>query len=230
MAVTFTVRAKRHFQFLIGTYGFVISSEEVSDRDPEMEGVVTYSSQTTFVVIDGGMGSAGVRFGRRKDAGKSVLDVRIVYEYKVLNAKEKAIVLSFDPKDDVKASKIIESKGLPWGGRLDDAMAELERQLAEDARWLRKYADPFLRGDFSRWLEINEYWAMKTRAEYARRHNGKDDVEWVMKRGEDGVMRKLGEKTLAQDYLEELRKEYAEESASGKSSIQKWLEKALGKK
>lgn len=114
---------------------------------------------------------------------------------------------------------------------MDDAMAELERQLAEEAHLLRKYADPFLRGDFSRWLEINEYWATKTRAEYARRHNGKDYVEWIMKRGEDGVMRKLGEKTLAQDYLEELRKEYAEEGTSGKSSIiKKWLEKTSGKK
>jgi hypothetical protein len=238
MTLTFVERTKKHFLFLIEEYGFTLSHEKVADRDPEMEGIVKYDSQTTFVVIHGGMGGVGVGFGRIKDSKGEKnflapsLTAGIVYEYKAFSAKERAIVLSFDPKDDAKASKLIDLKRLSWRGRLDDVMGELERQLAEEARWLRKYANPFLRGDFSQWLEIYQYMVARQRAEYARRHGGKENVGLIMKRGEDGAMRKLGEKTLWQDYLEELRKEYAKDGASGNSklAIKRWLEKTLPKK
>ncbi len=233
MTITFTERVKKHFQFLVDEYGFTISHEEGSDRAPDTEGVVKYSSRTTLVGIEkeAMSGGVGVWFCRLKDAAKrAALSASLIYEYRSLSAKEKAIMLSYHPKDDARARDLVWSKGLPWGTRLDNAETELDRQLSDEARWLRKYADPFLRGDFSRWLELYEYKVAAQKAEYARRHGGKENVGLIMKRGEDGIMRKLGEKTLWQDYLEELRKEYADQKTSGKSGIKKWLEKSFGKK
>jgi hypothetical protein len=232
MIITFTEKAKKHFQFLVDKYGFTINHEQVSDRSPSWEGVVQYTSRTTFVDINKeAMSGVGVGFGRLKDAKKPSLTAKIVYEYKALSSQERAIVLSFNPQDDAKASKLVQSKGLPWSGRLDDAEEELEHQLTEEARWLCQYADPFLRGDFSQWKEIFEYQIGKVRGEYARRHAGKDMVSLITKRGEDGIMHILGEKTLWDDYLEELRKEYGEQNTKDKSKlgIKDWLERVMKK-
>jgi hypothetical protein len=66
----------------------------------------------------------------------------LVYEYLSLTVEDREIVCSPD---------------LRHKHEFTSGAEETEYQVIDHARWLRQYADPFLRGDFSLWLAIHEY-------------------------------------------------------------------------
>lgn len=209
MINTFVEKVTKCFVFLAEEYKFDITFMENSKRGPEVEGLVVFSSKTTRVRVNGENGGVGVGFGRVKDRVDQNLTPQIVYEFNKISEIEKRIVLSHNMTDDKRARDIIWSKKLPSGSRLDDMEQNVIRQLSEQAHWLQLYAEPFLRGDFSNWLEIFEYQVERMRGEYIR--SGREEFVRKIGLGEDGKLLMLGKESTFQtslDYLEQLRIEY----------------------
>ena len=213
MSATFVEKVKKHFSFLMEEYGFVVTHEENSKRGSEIEGVVIYSSQSTIVSVNGENGGVGVGFGRTKDSINQKLTVQIVYEFENLDSADRAIVISHNPLDDVRARALVLSKELSRGTRMDSIEQDVERQLAEHAHWLNQYADSFLRGDFTHWLEIYEYQVQRMRAEYIR--SGKEEFVKEVGLDKSGKLSVLGKRSTFQsnlEYLEKLKIEYEKKS------------------
>lgn len=210
MQDTFNKMVMEHFQYLIEDYHFKII--EISDhvqRDVKVEGFVEYQSSFTFVTITGEWYWNGVAFGWIKDARKFALSSELIHEFVSLTAKERGMVCSPDPKDNRTARNLVNSKRLQHVKREFSSNAEeKDSQLADHARWLRQYADPFLRGDFSRWREIYEYKVARMIGEHKRA--GKS--EWGLRyAGTDATGKPIHEKQhifqSSLDYLAASREE-----------------------
>jgi hypothetical protein len=89
-----------------------------------------------------------------------------------LSKAEKKLVLSHDPKDDYRINLLLDSLSLYKKTEFIASDERLDYKLTHCAVSLRKYAEPFLSGDFSQWLELYEYKVEKMRADYYR--NGRD--------------------------------------------------------
>jgi hypothetical protein len=99
-----------------------------------------------------------VSFGRAIDDRKFALSAELVHEFLSLTPEQRRTVCSLDPQHKHEAKLLIASKRLHYEKReFTNGAEKTEHQLIDHARWLRQYADPFLRGDFSLWLEIHEY-------------------------------------------------------------------------
>jgi hypothetical protein len=109
--------------------------------------------QYNFSIIKTGDG-----FQNRRDDRRYSLSSELVQEYTFSTPEERAIVCSQDPRDFRTAACLVVSKKLHHDKRqFSNKAAEIDSQLSDHARWLKQYAEPFLKGDFSQWLEIYEY-------------------------------------------------------------------------
>jgi hypothetical protein len=195
----------KHFQYLVDDYGFLVKKVEESERAPEIEGRFEFENATTFVTVSGEQWAVSAVIGRVKDDKyRYFLDPTAIHEYLVLTESDKKLVCSLDPKDDRKARLVIHQVRLLHNKKDTDNLNEsIENQLADYSRWLREYAEPFLRGDFSQWLEINEFMFARQRAERIR--SGKDEFVRTVGGSKDERV-SIFQSSL--DYLEKLRKEY----------------------
>ena len=123
-----------------------------------LEGFIEFQSPTTFVSVAGEWYGTEVNFGRVIDDRKFALSVELVHEFLSLTPEQRQIVCSLDPRHKHEARLLIASKQLQYEKRdFTNGAEETEYQVIDHARWLRQYAEPFLRGDFSLWLGIHEY-------------------------------------------------------------------------
>ena len=204
MNTDFYSMVMKHFSYLTTSYGFVVKNVTRSERRPMTEGRVEFESTTSFVTVSGEQGAAGAVFGRvQDDKYKYFLSPTAVYEYYSFTESEKRLACSVDPNDDRKIRILAYEKRLvPSETNANNAAEVIERDLADYSNWLRQYSEPFLRGDFSSWLEIYEYKVNRNRSAYAR--SGKK--EFVPAGSQDKDHREsVFRSSLA--YLERLRKE-----------------------
>jgi hypothetical protein len=158
MQETFNMMVIEHFGYLVSEYNFQVSKSLQNDPDFRLEGFVEFQSPTTFVSVAGEWYGMEVSFGRATDERKFTLSVELVHEFLSLSPEQREIVCSPDPRYRHDAKLLVASKQLQYEKRECTNSAEkTEQQLLDHARWLRQYADPFLRGDFSLWLPIHEY-------------------------------------------------------------------------
>ena len=208
METTFFSMVMKHFQYLITDYGFSVKKVEKSERAPEIEGRIEFESSTTFVTVSGEQWGVDVCVGRVKDDKYYYfLDPRTIYEYVSLTEADKRLVCSLDPMDDRKARMIIHQKRLLHNKKDSNSIVDnIESQLVNYSKWLHQYAEPFLRGDFSHWLEIYEFTINRQRAEHVR--SGKEEFVRAIGRNKD-ERESIFQSSL--DYLERLREEYGRE-------------------
>jgi hypothetical protein len=115
---------------------------------------------------------------------------------------------SLDPKDDSKAKFIkrqVEIIRIP--NPSESTVDYISAKLSDYSKVLLEFAEPFLRGNFSQWLEIYEYKVNSSRS--ARLRSGKQEfVRTVSKNKDEHV-------SIFQDdfdYLEQLKREYGKEN------------------
>lgn len=158
MQETFNMMVLEHFGYLVRDYTFQVYKDWQRDPDFRLEGVVEYVSPTTFVSIVGGLFDVEVSFGRVGDDRKYSLSIGLLHEFLSITPEEREIICSHDPRHKKEARLLIASKQLHHEKHgLAHGDEETECWVADHARWLRQYADPFLRGDFSLWVAIHEY-------------------------------------------------------------------------
>ena len=158
MQETFNMMVIEHFGYLVSEYNFQVDKDLQKDPDFKLEGFVEYQSPTTSVSVAGEWYGMEVSFGRVMDDRKFALSVELVYEYLSLTPEQRGIVCSHDPRHKREAKLLVASQQLQYEKREFSNCAErTEQEVIDHARWLRQYAEPFLRGDFSLWLEIYEY-------------------------------------------------------------------------
>lgn len=158
MQKTFNKMVLEHFGYLVSDYDFQVSRSWQRDPDFRLEGVVEYVSPTTFVSIIGGFIDVEVSFGRIGDEPKYSVSIGLLHEFLSITSKEREIICSHEPRHKKESRLLIASKQLHYEKHgLAHGDEETESWVADHARWLRQYADPFLRGDFSLWVAIHEY-------------------------------------------------------------------------
>jgi hypothetical protein len=211
MTTTFFSMVMKHFQYLIKDYGFVVKKVEETERAPEIEGRIEFESLTTFVIISGEQWAAGTSVGRIKDdRQRYFLNPAEIHEYLSLTEFDKKLLLSLDPKDNRKA-RIVSNQIRLLHNKKDSSsiIEDIDNQLSDYSKWLRQYAEPFLRGDFSQWLGIYEYKIARNRAAYIR--SGKEEFVRVVGRSKD-EKESIFQNSL--DYLKSLREEYGKNNES----------------
>jgi hypothetical protein len=158
MQETFNMMVIDHLGYLISEYNFRVEKNLRTHPNFELEGFVEYQSPTTFVSVAGEWYDTEVSFGRAIDDRTFALSVGLVHEFLSLTPEQRQIVCSLDPRHKKEARQLIASQQLHYEKREFTNCAErTEQEVIDHARWLRQYADPFLRSDFSLWLEIYEY-------------------------------------------------------------------------
>ena len=205
MKTTFFSMVMNNFQYLVDEYGFAVIKAENSERNPEIEGRVEFETPTTFVTVSSEQWAVGAAVGRLKDDKyRFFLNPATIHEYIVLTESDKKLVCSLDAKDNRKAKAIIhQTRLLHSKDNSNSVIEDINSQLADYSRWLRQYAEPFLRGDFSQWLELYEYKVIRSRAAHIR--SGKEELVRVTGRNKD-ERESIFQSIL--DYLEKLREEY----------------------
>jgi hypothetical protein len=158
MQKTFNMMVLEHFGYLVGEYNFQVDKILHNDPDVLREGFVEYQSPTTFVSVAGEWYGMEVSFGRAIDDRTFSIYAELVHEFLSLTPEQRQIVCSRDPRHKKEARQLIASQQLQYEKReFANGADRREHELMHHACWLRQYADPFLRGDFSLWLPIHEY-------------------------------------------------------------------------
>jgi hypothetical protein len=201
MKKTFSSYAIPYFRYLMEDYGFALTKIEDSESK-ETEGRVEFETPVTFVTVSGETWTTGAVIGRVKDDRyRYFLDPETIHEYLALTEADRELVLSPDPGDDRRARRILSQISLSTGE--ETSGIDLSRQLSSSALWLRRYAGPFLRGDFTQWLQIYEYKVLRARAASLRA--GKEELVRTIAPDERVSVFKG-----SLEYLDRLRKEKRE--------------------
>jgi hypothetical protein len=158
MQETFNRMVIEHFGYLVSEYNFQVDKDLQKDPDFKLEGFVEFQSPTTFVSVAGEWYGMEVSFGRAIDDRKFAISAELVHEFLSLTPEQRGIVCSLDPQYKHDAKLLLASKQLQSEKReFANGAEKTEHEVIDHARWLRQYADPFLRRDFSLWLAIHEY-------------------------------------------------------------------------
>lgn len=158
MQKTFNMMVIEHFGYLVSEYNFQVDKDLQKDPDFKLEGFVEYQSHTTFVSVAGEWYGTEVSFGRVIDDRQFPLSVELVHEFLSLTPEQRQIVCSLNPRHKQEARQLIASQQLQYEKReFANGADRREHELMQHACWIRQYADPFLRGDFSLWLAVHEY-------------------------------------------------------------------------
>jgi hypothetical protein len=213
MEKTFVQMVKLHFEYLIRKYSFDLLTSVESPRGHRWEGRVEYATKLTFIDIDCARGeSPMIQIGRIKDIKKHLVSLDLVYEHLHLSREEKDLVLTHTLNKGLqkRVSEILYKKNLSPHIPISNNPAEkMDLELSISSKYLLQYAEPFLRGDFSRWLEIYEYKVEKMRAEFIR--SGKDEYVLYHMGSDEKGKPIYGKRPVFQDsmnYLERLKEEY----------------------
>jgi hypothetical protein len=175
MQKTFNMMVIDQFGYLVSEYHFWLG--KILDHDPDimLEGFVEFQSPITFVSVAGEWYGTEVSFGRVMDDRKFAISAELVHEFLSLTPEQRQIVCSPDPRHKKEARQLIASQELQYEKReFANGADRREHELMQHARWIRQYADPLLRGDFSLWLAIYEYKLARMICEVRR--SGKRDV------------------------------------------------------
>lgn len=210
--INFIDRVKKHFGYLESQYGFTITYEGNSDVRPQTDGAVKYTSNTTVVLIDSETGYATARFYRVKDGEKYYLTPVDIFEYLNTTDKEKELLLSTNPADQVSASALFNKTLLlnqpGWKGS-HGTVQDLDEELRNFSIWLKTHANICLKGDFSLWPKLYEYKINRARADHLRR--GKDELGYARVKDSNGNW-KLIKQSIFKDkleHVEKLKKEFS---------------------
>lgn len=158
MSETFNKMVIKHFGYLVHDYNFQVYKDWQGDPDFRLEGVVEYASPTTFVSIVGGLFDVEVSFGRVGDEPKYSVSIGLLHEFLSITPEEREIICSHEPRHKKESRLLIASKQFQYEKHeFANGDEETVYRVIDHAGWLRQYADPFLRGDFSLWLAIHEY-------------------------------------------------------------------------
>lgn len=200
MQLTFVKIVQNHFSFLVRDFGFILSSATESPRGEQLEGDVQYISNVTLININCTRGEQPYLWlGRVQDGKRHLLPLQVIYEYASLSNEQKSIVLS--PSEGRQAASLLNKKQLPRFVSLsDDKEERVKLQLENYARYLREYALPFLKGDFSQWLEIWEYQVEKLTVEYSR--TGRSEFVPIVATDENGQLRVTGKQHVFKESLD----------------------------
>jgi hypothetical protein len=206
MTITFSSMVMKHFQYLIKDFGFLVKRVEESERAPDIEGRIEFESLTTFVIVSSEQWAAGTSVGRIKDdRQRYFLNPAEIHEYLALTEFDKKLLLSLDPQDNRKAKLVSNQNRLLHDKKDTNSVVEdIDNQINDYSKWLRQYAEPFLRGDFSQWLAIYEYKVARNRAAYIR--SGREEFVRIVGRKDE--RESIFQNSL--DYLESLREEYGQ--------------------
>lgn len=141
----FAELVKQQFRFLIEQYGFSVVDE---DKNPRIFGgrLVQFRSETTVVIVTDDQGSVTVDVG-------PVSEPRIA-QYDLIN------IVSFLAPAEKMSSQI----NPPELARQPEK--RIRYQVEKFASLLKQYCDPFLRGDFSRWIDVGRFIVECSRANY----------------------------------------------------------------
>ncbi len=158
------------FGYLIAEYGFHVGKTDISSRSPKTEGRIDFESPTTFVIVSSEQWAARTIVGRiQDDRYRNFLDPLQIRKYYVLTGSEKKLMLSLDPQDDEKAKMLHQAANLTRvKGQNESTDDYIIAQLSDYSKWLREYAEAFLRGDFTQWRAIYEFNVFSSRAAYIR--------------------------------------------------------------
>jgi hypothetical protein len=207
MESPFTTQVLKSFRYLLDEYQFEIIHDDSQDM---FDGWIVFASGSTFVGVFGEHAAVGAPIGRRRDFHKKdrpEISWRTIYQFRFFSPEEKKLVCSHDPADEHTATGLLFLPKLYERKRSEDVVEDISFQIDEEAKNVKKYGDFLLRGDFSQWLEIFEFKVAMQMAEYARKHHKEYSVA-DMRIGSDGKLFEKRKRTMWQDYLEELRREY----------------------
>ena len=212
MADTLVSLVKSAFRFLEDEYGFTLAFADEDGERLFYDGTVLYESGLSAVSIGIDRGIISLpEISRARDAQDrrfkwaSYISLSRIREYAITTAEERATLLSHDPGVALEIQRIEHAKDFGLAQFLrskggSDRITRRREELDAYAQVLRDYADPLLRGHFSRWLELREYDWGRWLAERIRREreHGKDiSVREVEASYEEGLA-----------YLQALRREY----------------------
>ena len=205
MEVDFSSTVMRYFGYLVKDYDFRVEKIDISDRAPLTEGRIDFVCPTTFVVVSSEQSTAGAVVGRiQDDRYRYFLNPLTIRKYHALTESDKGVLYSLNPRDDAKAKIINRATRItPLKNPSESTLDYIVTQLSNYSKWLRQYAEPFLRGDFAQWLEIYEFSVLSSRAAHIRA--GKS--EYVRTTSAD-VDNRISIFQNRFDYLERLRAEH----------------------
>ena len=205
MKTLFSSIVMDYFQYLVTEYSFAITKTEELERAPEIEGRIEFETSMTFVIVSSEQWTISVGLGRlQDDRYRFFLDPLTIHEYNMLTVSDKKLVCSLDPQDDRQAKMILRRLSvLRNKNSSNGAVEDITNRLSDYSKWLRQYAEPFLRGDFSQWLAIYEYKVSRMRAAHIR--SGKEEFVRTTSLARDKRI-SIFQNNLA--YLENLREEY----------------------
>jgi hypothetical protein len=214
MEKTFVQIAEQHFEYLTKDYSFEKILSEESPRDHRWEGWLEYCSKSTYIEIECTRGeNPSISIGRKKDVinkdkkRQHLLSIDLIYEYATLTQPEKDTVTSLLERR--KAGEILYKSQLFFQlPNADSFEQQMELRLAVYASFVRKYAQPFLRGDFSQWPEIWDYSVKKGIAQQVD-YGRSEYIDVVVPDG-NGKFRRVGKKHLYQDKLDYIKQLKAE--------------------
>lgn len=208
---------KDAFRFLEAEYRFLVTVAEEDATRQFYSGIVTYENPTTIVGIDVDRGIASPpQIVRAKDRSPRGLwwshgvSLDTIREYSITTQEEQSVLLSLRPEGD-ESRRQIESRiyndlaRLIGNDNIEGMGTHVRRRLAVDGNLLRHYAEPLLKGDFSQWLELQEFgWNRFIAREFAsrRRIRKETSVEEVEAGSKESF-----------DYLQALRVEYGHRQA-----------------
>jgi hypothetical protein len=166
----------------------------------------------TVIIIDSATGYAAVRFYRIQDGEDYYLDPVAINAYLSTNDRQKEILLSTNPKDNLSASTLFNQKFLlnkpEWKSDSDTTIDNLQLRLSNYARWLKEHDNICLRGDFSRWPKFYEYKIHRARADHLRR--GKDELAYARVKDPEGNYKLIKQSAFKDDleHIEKLKQEF----------------------
>ena len=212
MTKNFVTLVRSSFNFLKDEYGFTESVAQEDQARHFYGGYVSFSSPTTVIAIAIDRGVLGPpSIARTKDRGifkhEGPISLDRIYEYAVTTPQDRSRLASHDSEQlKIAWNTIVEANrvnlNLPRMTEGDTLPSDsrLEVELDAYARLLRQYGEPFLRGDFSNWLDLHEYvwhWLVATEIVH--------DMRWGEELTVENVEARFGRLRV---YLEALRHEY----------------------
>jgi hypothetical protein len=204
METSFYSIVMNYFNYLVTDYSFSVQKVEEGHSSISPEGRIDFETHSSFVTVVSDRGTAGATIGRIVDDKYTYyLNPITIHEYLTFTDFDKKLLYSLDPSESRKAKMILRQARLTHQVDLADPFVDIETQLADYAKWLRQYAEPFLRGDFSQWLEIYEYKVLSARAAYIR--SGKEEYVRTVTNDQD---KHISIFQTDFDYLNRLRQEY----------------------
>ncbi len=204
METTFYSMVMKYFSYLVTDYSFIVKKVDEGSPSISPDGRVDFETHLSFVMVMSDRGTAGATIGRMvDDKYRYFLNPIIIHEYLTLSDSDKKLLYSLDPNDSRKVKMMLRQTRLTHLVNPPDPYVDIETQLADYSRWLHQYADAFLRGDFSRWLDIYEHKVLSSRAAYIR--SGKQELVRTVS---DDPDKRISVFQSDFEYLDRLRQEY----------------------